>query len=67
MIILTDLKKDKMKYTEPMFKAEELSGKTILVTGGGTGLGRSMTKYFMQLGANVIIASRKARSVGRNR
>ena len=48
-----------MKYTEPMFKAEELSGKTILVTGGGTGLGKSMTKYFMQLGANVIIASRK--------
>ena len=42
-----------------MFKAEELQGKTILVTGGGTGLGRSMSKYFMQLGANVIIASRK--------
>ena len=33
--------------------------KTILVTGGGTGLGRAMSKYFLQLGANVIIASRK--------
>jgi len=48
-----------MKYTEPMFKADELNGKTILVTGGGTGLGKSMSRYFMQLGANVIIASRK--------
>ena len=47
------------KYKEPMFKAEELKGKTILVTGGGTGLGKSMSRYFMQTGANVIIASRK--------
>ena len=48
-----------MNYQEPMFKAEELKGKTILVTGGGTGLGKSMSRYFMSLGAKVIIASRK--------
>ncbi len=48
-----------MKYKEPMFKAEELKGKTILVTGGGTGLGKSMSEYFLKLQANVIIASRK--------
>ena len=48
-----------MKYNTPMFKADELAGKTILVTGGGTGLGKSMSRYFMTLGANVIIASRK--------
>ena len=48
-----------MKYTEPMFKGNELKGKTILITGGGTGLGKSMSKYFMELGANLIIASRK--------
>lgn len=47
------------KYKEPMFKADELKGKTILVTGGGTGLGKSMSQYFLQLEANVIIASRK--------
>lgn len=48
-----------MTHLEPMFKAEELKGKTILVTGGGTGLGKSMSRYFMSLGAKVIIASRK--------
>ena len=42
-----------------MFSNQELKGSTILVTGGGTGLGKSMSKYFLELGANVIIASRK--------
>ncbi len=42
-----------------MLKEESLKNKTILVTGGGTGLGRSMSKYFLELGADVIITSRK--------
>ena len=42
-----------------MLKDGTLSGKTILITGGGTGLGKSMGKYFMELGANLIITSRK--------
>ncbi|GAL86498.1 hypothetical protein MYP_3727 [Sporocytophaga myxococcoides] len=42
-----------------MLKEGSLKGKVILVTGGGTGLGRSMSKYFLELGAKVIIASRK--------
>jgi NAD(P)-dependent dehydrogenase (short-subunit alcohol dehydrogenase family) len=42
-----------------MFKANELEGKTIIVTGGGTGLGRSMVRYFMTIGAKVVICSRK--------
>ncbi len=46
-------------YNEPMLKENALAGKTILVTGGGTGLGKSMGKYFLQLGANLVIASRK--------
>lgn len=48
-----------MMYNEPMLKEGSLKGKTILVTGGGTGLGRAMTKYFLELGANAIITSRK--------
>jgi NAD(P)-dependent dehydrogenase (short-subunit alcohol dehydrogenase family) len=45
--------------TTLMLKENALKGKTILITGGGTGLGRSMGKCFLQLGANLIIASRK--------
>lgn len=48
-----------MQYTEGMLKEGALKGKTIIVTGGGTGLGKSMTKYFLTLGANVVITSRK--------
>jgi len=33
--------------------------KTIIITGGGTGLGRSMGKYLLELGANLVITSRK--------
>lgn len=46
-------------YNEPMLRDDALSGKTILVTGGGTGLGRAMSTYFLKLGANVVITSRK--------
>lgn len=46
-------------YSKPMLKDDALVGETILVTGGGTGLGKSMAKYFLELGANVIICSRK--------
>lgn len=42
-----------------MLREDSLQDKVILVTGGGTGLGRSMSKYFLELGAKVIITSRK--------
>ena len=42
-----------------MLRDDALAGKTIIVTGGGTGLGRAMSTYFLQLGANVVITSRK--------
>jgi len=48
-----------MNFAEPMLKDNALKGKTIVVTGGGTGLGKSMSTYFSQLGANVVITSRK--------
>ena len=41
-----------------MLKDGSLKGKNILVTGGGSGLGNSMTVYFLELGANVLIGSR---------
>ena len=48
-----------MQYMEGMLKEGALKGKTIIITGGGTGLGKSMTKYFLTLGANLVITSRK--------
>lgn len=42
-----------------MLKDDALKGKTIIVTGGGTGLGKAMGTYFLQLGANLVITSRK--------
>ena len=42
-----------------MLKENSLENKVILVTGGGSGLGKSMVKYFLELGANVVITSRR--------
>ena len=47
-----------MKYTEQMLREDALKDKIIVVTGGGSGLGKSMTRYFLQLGAKVAITSR---------
>lgn len=41
-----------------MLRDDALVGKTIIVTGGGSGLGKAMTKYFLELGAHVAITSR---------
>jgi len=48
-----------------MFKENIFKNKTILVTGGGSGLGKSMATRFSQLGANVVIASRKPEVLGK--
>ena len=47
-----------MDFTKKMLRDDALKGKTMIVTGGGSGLGKAMTKYFMELGANVAITSR---------
>ncbi|WP_417887269.1 SDR family oxidoreductase [Zunongwangia sp.] len=47
-----------MDYTKKMLRDDALKGKTIVVTGGGSGLGKSMSTYFLELGANVAISSR---------
>ncbi|WP_235972640.1 SDR family oxidoreductase [Pedobacter ghigonis] len=42
-----------------MLRDDALKGKTIVITGGGTGLGKAMGVYFLKLGANLVITSRK--------
>ena len=46
-------------YQTPMFSQPILSGKSIIVTGGGTGLGKSMATYLSKLGASICITSRR--------
>lgn len=45
-------------YQKPMLKEGSLEGKVIVITGGGSGLGKAMTTYFLELGADVVITSR---------
>ncbi len=52
------------KYKESMLKEDALNDKVIVITGGGTGLGKSMAKYFLEIGAKVVIASRKQDVLG---
>jgi len=42
-----------------MFEKNLLHGKRILITGGGTGLGKGMAQRFLELGATVYICGRR--------
>ena len=42
-----------------MFQKDLLKGRAIFLSGGGSGLGRSMTLYFASLGANMFIIGRR--------
>ena len=42
-----------------MFQPGLFKGKRILVTGGGTGLGREMVDKYLELGADIYICGRR--------
>ena len=50
-----------------MFRSDLLSGKRILITGGGTGLGQSMGRRYLQLAepqqAGLFLVATRARAV----
>lgn len=43
-----------------MFRSDLLAGKRVLITGGGTGLGKSMGRRFLELGAELAICGRRS-------
>ncbi|KAK8753334.1 hypothetical protein OTU49_003953 [Cherax quadricarinatus] len=43
----------------PMLPKDTFKGKTVFITGGGTGLGKGMAMMLSSLGANVVIAARR--------
>lgn len=45
---------------ETALRPGAFNGQTVLVTGGGTGLGKAIAAEFARLGASMVIASRKA-------
>ncbi len=53
------LKQPIMTYTKGMLRDDALAGKVIVITGGGTGLGRAMGEYFLELGAKLAICGRR--------
>ena len=50
-----------------MFQDGLFKGKKILVTGGGTGLGRGMAQRLLILGAEIAICGRRARACAMRR
>jgi NAD(P)-dependent dehydrogenase (short-subunit alcohol dehydrogenase family) len=42
-----------------MFRSDLLKGKRILITGGGTGLGKSIGRRYLELGADLMICGRR--------
>lgn len=47
------------RHVQPMLPPNSFRDQTIVITGGGTGLGRSMGEYLVSLGANLAICGRR--------
>lgn len=53
------VKKILKPFLDIPFRNKLFLNKNVVITGGGTGLGKKMAETYLNLGANVIIASRK--------
>nr|XP_006818405.1 PREDICTED: 2,4-dienoyl-CoA reductase, mitochondrial-like [Saccoglossus kowalevskii] len=57
-VLRNDVSKFYKARTDPMLPAGTFDGKIAFITGGGTGLGKGMTKMLSALGAECVITSR---------
>ena len=48
-----------------MLENLNLDGKSVVITGGGTGLGKEMTLSLAKAGANITIAARRIEPIGK--
>ncbi len=55
-----------MTHNDLMYRPNLLAGQRILVTGGGTSLGRVMAEACLLLGAEVYICGRRTAPAGRD-
>lgn len=51
--------RDPRPETPMVFREELFDGRVVLITGGGTGIGRQLALDFGQLGAHVVVAARR--------
>lgn len=56
---MTDTRTDTDPETAHVFQPDLLAGKKILITGGGTGLGKSIGRRYLELGAHLVICGRR--------
>jgi len=52
-----------MSTDQPCIESQEFSKKTVIVTGGGYGIGKQIALGFGRLGANVVVAARSRKKL----